>query len=303
MKTQPKRVRRCQLAVPGSQADLIKKAAASSADHVFMDLEDAVAPNAKVAARQTVIDAFNELDWGKTVRCYRINDLRTAWCYKDIVEVVTGAGDNIDTIMIPKAMDGRDVFFVSTLLDQLEADLGIKKKIGIEVLIEETEGLQNVEEICAASPRMECVVFGLGDYAASQKIEPLSVSGVTDYPGDHWHYARFRITMAAATCGLDAVDGPYANLGNMAGYREECKRAMTLGMAGKWALTPKQIPTAIDVFSPDPSQVQMARFMEAEYKKAEAQGLGSIKVQEIMVDAATIRLARNVIDAADLMGL
>jgi len=301
--TQPKRRRRCQLAVPGSQADLIAKAAASEADHVFIDLEDAVAPSAKVGARKIVIDALNNLDWGSKVRCYRINDLRTHWCYADIVEVVKGAGENIDTIMIPKAMDRRDIFFVSTLLDQLEAELGLTKRIGLEVLIEETEGLQNVEEICAASPRMECVVFGLGDYAASQKIEPLSVSGITDYPGDQWHYARFRITMAASTYGLDAVDGPYANLANLDGYKEECKRSMTLGMAGKWALSPKQIPTAIEVFSPNSVQVTTARFMKAEYEKAQAEGLGSIKVEGMMVDAATIRLVQNILDKADLMGL
>ena len=170
MTARPKRIRRCQLAVPASNEELVKKAVASAADHVFLDLEDAVAPAAKPGARKTAIDAFNDLDWGKKTRCYRINDLRTSWCYQDIIEVVSGARENIDTLMIPKAMDGRDIFFVSTLLDQLEADLGMTKSIGLEVLIEETEGLQNVEDICAASPRMEAVIFGLGDYGASQGV-------------------------------------------------------------------------------------------------------------------------------------
>ena len=301
MTARPKRIRRCQLAVPASNEELVKKAVASDADHVFLDLEDAVAPDAKPGARKTAIDAFNDLDWGKKTRCYRINDLRTSWCYQDIIEVVSGARENIDTLMIPKAMDGRDVFFVSTLLDQLEADLGMKKSIGLEVLIEETEGLQNVEDICAASPRMEAVIFGLGDYGASQGIEPISVGGDSSYPGDLWHYGRFRITMAAKTCGLDAIDGPYANLGNLEGYERECKRAMILGMGGKWALTPKQIPTALQVFSPDERQIKSARMMASEYKKATAAGLGSIKVHGIMVDAATVRLAQNIIDRADLI--
>ncbi len=176
---------------------------------MFLDLEDAVAPNAKLAARAQVVEALTGLDWGKKTRCVRINDLRTRYAYADIIEVVRGAAGHLDTIMIPKATDARDIWFIDTLLEQLEADLGLTLPIGIEALIEEVHGMQNVERIAAASPRLEALILGVGDYSASQKMDPRAVLGTTGYPGDLWHYARFRMVVAARANGLDPIDGPF----------------------------------------------------------------------------------------------
>ena len=174
---QPRRRRRCQLSVPGSNQKMVEKAAASGVDHVFLDLEDAVAPNAKVGARDIVVDALNNLDWGNTVRCVRINDTGTPWCHGDIITVVEKACANLDTIMLTKPMDASDVLFVDKLLTQLELRLGLDKRIGLELLIEETLGLQNVEEIANCTPRLEAMVFGMGDYSASQGIDLSLVYG------------------------------------------------------------------------------------------------------------------------------
>jgi citrate lyase subunit beta / citryl-CoA lyase len=299
MYTKPKRARRVQLAVPGSSDKMMRKAAESAADHVFLDLEDAVAPNAKVAARAQVVEALKSLNWRGKTRCVRINDLRTRYAYNDIIEVVRGAGEHLDTIMIPKAMDARDIWFVETLLEQLEADLGLKKRIGIEALIEEVQGMNNVEPIAASSPRLEALILGVGDYSASQKMDARSVAGGTGYPGDLWHYARFRMVVAARAHGLDPIDGPFTDFRNPDGYREECRRGLILGCAGKWALHPMQIPIALEVYTPPAEQVAYARKMIAAYREAEAQGLGAIQIEGQMVDAASVRILQNTLDRAD----
>ncbi len=301
--TRHRRARRCQLSVPGSSEKMLAKAAGSAADHVFCDLEDAVAPSAKVEARGKIIIALNTLDWGKKTRCVRINDVSTQWCHDDIIEVVTGAGANLDTIMLTKPYSAADVIFLDRMLTQLEKKLGLEKAIGIEVLIEEVQALQNVEEISLSTPRLECLVFGMGDYSGSQGIDTRDIGGTGDYPGDIFHYARFRIAMAARAAGIDAVDGPYANFGNPEGYLSEAKRAKSLGMVGKWAIHPAQIPLATEVFSPDPSEVAFARKLEAAYREAEAQGLGAAQVDGVMVDVASLRLVRNTLDKAELYGL
>ncbi len=299
----PTRLRRSQLAVPGISERMMAKAAASDADHVFLDLEDAVAPSMKVEARGKIVEALNTLDWGTKTRCVRINDLTTQYCYEDIIEVVMGAGDNLDTIMLPKAMGASDVLFVDTLLRQIQESKGFKKRIGLEVLIEEVEALQNVEEIASSCDRLEAVIFGMGDYAASHGIDARTVGGGGSYPGDIWHYARFRMVMAARAAGIDAVDGPYANFKDEDGYKEECRRAMSLGCVGKWAIHPAQIQPALDTFSPKQHEVDQARMLEEAYIKAEAEGLGSVNVGGIMVDAASIRIVRNIIRKADLIGI
>ena len=200
------RLRRCQLAVPGSSVKMMTKAAGLDVDHVFLDLEDAVAPSAKVGARDQIVTALTALDWGRTVRCVRVNDLGTPWCYEDIITVVEGAGENLDTILVPKIKSGSDVRFVDTLLTQIEAKTGLGRRIGIEVLIEEAEGIMRVEEIAAASPRLEALIFGMGDYSASQGIDPAAVSRDSGYPGDIWHYARCRVVTAARSHGLTKVE-------------------------------------------------------------------------------------------------
>jgi citrate lyase subunit beta/citryl-CoA lyase len=297
------RARRSQLSVPGSSEKMLQKGAESAADHVFCDLEDAVAPSAKVEARGKIAWALNNLDWGKKTRCVRINDVTTEWCHDDIIQVVTDAGANLDTIMLTKPFCASDVLFLDRMLGQLEKKLKLGKRIGIEVLIEEVQALQNVEEISRCSERLECLIFGMGDYSGSQGIDTKDIGASGSYPGDIFHYARFRITMAARAAGLDAVDGPFANFKDEDGFRSEAARAKSLGMVGKWAIHPSQIAPALDVFSPSQAEVDRARKMEAAYREAEAQGLGAVQVNGVMVDVAVLRLVRNTLDKADLYGL
>jgi len=303
MTQRPKRARRSQLSVPGSSEKMLQKGAESNADHVFCDLEDAVAPSVKVEARSKIAWALNNLDWGKKTRCVRINDVTTEWCHGDIIEIVEKAGTNLDTIMLTKPYTAADVIFLDRMLNQLEKKLKLERRIGIEVLIEEVQALQNVEAIATCSDRMECLIFGMGDYSGSQGIDTKDIGGVGGYPGDIFHYARFRITMAARAAGLDAVDGPYANFKNEEGFRSEAMRARSLGMVGKWAIHPAQIAPALDVFSPDAKEVARARKMEAAYREAEAKGLGAVQVDGVMIDVAVLRLVRNTLNKADLYGL
>ncbi|MEM7765841.1 MAG: CoA ester lyase [Pseudomonadota bacterium] len=298
----PKRLRRSQLAVPGSSEKMLTKAAGLGVDHVFCDLEDAVAPSAKEAARGTIVAALNELDWGQTVRCVRVNDATTQWCYGDIISIVEGARDNLDTIMLTKPLDASDILFADKLLTQLEKSLGLKKRIGLECLIEEVEALHNVWEIARASDRLECMIFGMGDYSASQGMSVKDI-GEANYPGDIWHYPRYQLTIAARAAGIDAVDGPYADFTNAEGYAEECRRSVILGMVGKWAIHPSQITPAMEIFSPDQAEVQQARELIAAYREAEAQGIGSVNISGKMVDAATARIFQNTVDRADLIGM
>ena len=300
--TRPMRLRRSQLSVPGVSEKMIAKACASDADHVFLDLEDAVAPSMKPSARKTIVEALNGLDWGRKTRCVRINDVTTEWCFEDIIEVVEGAGKNLDTIMLTKAMRAADVQFVDLLLSQLEAKLKLAQPIGIEVLIEEAAGLQNVESIAAASPRLEALIFGMGDYSASQQMN-LRGWGGDGYPGDVFHYPRFRIAMAARAARLDPVDGPYANFRNEDGYRREARMAFMLGFAGKWAIHPAQIGPALEIFSPGADEVARARELAAAYDRALSEGLGSVNVDGTMVDAASIRIVMNTVRKAELIGM
>ena len=299
----PKRLRRVQLAVPGSSEKMMAKAAASAADHVFLDLEDAVAPKEKIGARAKVITALRTLDWGKKTRCVRVNDLLTPYAHDDIIDVVEQAGEYLDVIMVPKVLCASDVLFVDTLLLQLEKKLDLKRHIGIEVLIEETQGMVNVESIARSTPRLEAIIFGMGDYSASQGIDFLQAVVEGSYPGDIWHYGRFRMAMAASAAGIDFVDGPYPRLDNMEGYRNECIRAKLLGAVGKWALHPSQIAVATDAFTPDKEIVNKARAMVEAYEKAQAQGLGAVNIDGVFVDVATVRLVRNTLRMADLIGM
>ncbi len=303
MSKRPARLRRSQLAVPGVSEKMLTKAAASNADHVFCDLEDAVAPSAKPGARDTIADALNGLDWGKTVRCVRVNDVGTEWCFEDIITIVEKAGENLDTIMLPKPMNASDVQFADKLLSQLEKKLKLKKRIGLEVLIEEVEAMQNVVEIANSCERLECMIFGMGDYAASQGLMVKNIGTTDGYPGDIFHYPRYQMTIAARAAGIDAVDGPFANFKNEEAYKQECTRALTLGMVGKWAIHPAQIEPALEVFSPAQKDVDFAREIIQVYRKAEAEGIGSVGHKGTMVDAASARLFQNTVDRADLIGM
>lgn len=305
MSNHPRRARRSQLSVPGSSEKMLEKAAQSAADHVFCDLEDAVAPSAKVEARQKIAWALNNLDWGRKVRCVRINDVTTEWCHDDIISIVEQAGANLDTIMLTKPYTAADVIFLDRMLGQLEKKLKLDRRIGIEVLIEEVQALQNVEEISRCTDRLECLIFGMGDYSASQGIDTRGNIGGVDggYPGDIFHYARFRIAMAARAVGIDAVDGPFGNFKDDQGYRREAARARSLGMVGKWAIHPSQIAPALEVFSPSPEEIARARKLEAAYREGEAKGLGAVQVDGVMIDVVILRMVKNTLEKAELFCL
>ncbi len=299
----PKRLRRCQLSVPASSEKMIAKSAGLGVDHVFFDLEDAVAPDQKKPARKNVVNALNSLQFGRTTRCVRINDTTTRYCYGDIIEVVTGARDNLDVIMIPKVLDADDVLFVDKLLTQLEKDLSLTKKIGLECLIEEVEGMMNIERIAASTQRLEALIFGMGDYSASQGVRIPSPGTTDTYPGDIWHYQRHRLAIACKSFGLDPVDGPYADIKNPEDYREEARRAMMLGCVGKWAIHPSQVDIAQEVFSPTKEEVARARAMAAAFEDALSKGLGSVMYEGKMIDIANMRIANRIIERADRIGM
>ena len=303
MQERPKRLRRCQLSVPGSSEKMMQKASALGVDFVFLDLEDAVAPSEKRPSRARIVNALNSLNWGRSTRCVRINDLTTEYAYEDIIEVVEGARENLDVIMLPKAMSAADVLFVDKLLTMMEKKLGLKKRIGVDVLIEEVEAMMRVEEIAASTPRLECLIFGMGDYSASQGVTLRDIGGGSSYPGDIWHYQRHKLTIAARANKIDAVDGPYADFKNPAAFNEECRRAMILGMVGKWAIHPSQVELAQAAFSPAAADVARARDMMRAYDAALAQGLGAVQYEGKMIDIASVRIVKNMVDRADLIGM
>ncbi|HYU73195.1 MAG TPA: CoA ester lyase [Ktedonobacteraceae bacterium] len=298
------RLRRSELSTPASNERMIEKAVASSADLVFLDLEDAVSPNEKVASRAKVIKALKTLDWGKKTRAYRINDLETEYAYQDIISVVEEAGEHIDIIIVPKVKSAKDVWWVDVLLTQIEKRLKLPHRIGLEVLIEEVEAIVNIEEIALSSPRLEALIFGPGDYSASQGMDSRVIEGqLDDYPGDPWHYVRNRIAIAARLAHIDAIDGAYSDFKNPDGYRRECTRSRVMGFAGKWAIHPNQIGIANQVFSPSQEEIAYARKLDAAYTEAQAKGLGAVAFEGKMVDVAIVRSVRNVIQKADQIGL
>lgn len=298
------RLRRSELSTPASNERMIEKAVASTADLVFLDLEDSVAPNEKVAARSKVIKAFKTLDWGKKTRAYRINDLETEYAYQDIISVVEEAGEYIDVIIIPKVKSAKDVWWVDILLTQIEKRLKLSHRIGLEVLIEEVEAIVNIEEIALSSPRLEALIFGPGDYSASQGMDSRVIEGeLADYPGDPWHYVRNRIAIAAHLAHVDAIDGAYADFKNSAGYRRESTRTRILGFSGKWAIHPNQIDLANQAFSPTQEEVAYARRLDAAYTEALERGIGAVAFEGKMVDVAIVRSVRNILQKADLLGM
>ncbi|WP_333894090.1 CoA ester lyase [Mycolicibacterium gadium] len=288
--------RRSELATPASDAHMCEKAARSGADLVFLDLEDACAPSVKESARATAVAALTGLDWGTTVRAVRINGLDTQWCHDDIIEVVTGARDALDVIILPKALTARDVWWVDVLLTQLEAKLGLSRPIAVEVLIEEAEGLLNAAEIARASPRVEAVIFGAGDLSASLWARVDGNFGPAgDYPGDYWHAVRVQVLAAARAAGVYAIDAPYPGYRDEDGYRREAQRASLLGYDGKWAIHPAQVVLANEIFTPTVEELAAARAIVADYRRAEAGGIGAIGRDGRLVDAALMRHAENVL--------
>ncbi len=306
------RLHRSELAVPGSNVRMLEKAPELGADIVMLDLEDAVAPDDKAQARINIIEALRELDWSRCSVSLRINGLDTHYCYRDIVEVVEEAGRHLDTIMIPKASCAGDVHLVATLLTQIEDAMRLERRIGIAVLIETAIGMVNCEEIARACPeRMEAMVFGVADYAASLQSHTTSIGGANpDYAvltdpdgaserrlhwGDQWHYALSRIAVVCRAYGLRPIDGPFGDFTDREGYLASARRAAVLGYEGKWAIHPSQIALANEVFTPDEHLVEKTHRIIAAMKEAAAQGKGAVSLDGRLIDAASIRMAETLL--------
>jgi citrate lyase beta subunit len=292
------KVARSLLAVPATRRKMAEKALASAADAVFLDLEDAVAPESKPAARGDVVSALQDLDWRGRPTVFRANALDTPYFYRDLIEVVEQAGDSLDAVMIPKVDRPEDLHVVSTLLSQLELAMDLEKgRIEVEAQIESAEGLANVDSIARATGRLTALHFGPGDFAASVSMPQASI-GVMDewdeaYPGPRFHYAMQHIVVAARAAGLRVLDGPVADYGDEEGLCRSCLIARSLGFDGKWCIHPAQIAVVNEAFSPTEKEVDWAKKVVAAYDEANAEGSGSVSVDGQMVDAASIKLARN----------
>lgn len=299
------RLQRSTLAVPGSSPGMFRKALESEADVVFLDLEDAVAPGDKEQARRNVIQALLDLDWrghGKTVSV-RINGIDTHYMYRDVVDVVEQAGHRLDTVLIPKVGVPGDVYLVDALLTQIEAAKAIPQRIGIEVLIETALGMANVEAIAAGRGRLEVLHFGVADYAASNRARTVNIGGLNpDYPGDQWHFALSRMTVACRAYGLRAVDGPFGDFKDPDGFRLAARRGAALGIEGKWAIHPSQIALANEVFTPPEAEVSRARRILDALDAAAREGRGAAQLDGRMIDAASARMAENIVRMADEIG-
>lgn len=291
-------LQRSTLAVPGSNPSMIEKAAESAADCIFLDLEDAVAPNDKERARTNIIQALNDIDWkakGKTMSV-RINGLDTHYMYRDVVDVIEQAGQFLDVVLVPKVGVPADVYMVEAMLNQIEMAKGFRNRIGIEALIETPLGMANVEAIAAAPGRLEAMHFGVADYAAFNKARTVNIGGLNpNYPGDQWHAALSRMTVACRAYGLRPIDGPFGDFSDPDGFRDACRRGAALGIEGKWAIHPSQIELANDEFSPPEAEVNRARRIIEALREAEAQGKGAASLEGKMIDAASERMAKNVI--------
>jgi citrate lyase subunit beta / citryl-CoA lyase len=289
------RLRRSELSTPGTSEKMLAKAAASEADLVFCDLEDSVAPGQKEASRKLVVDALTTLDWGRKTKAIRINSVETRWWRDDVTEVVGGAKDALDLVIVPKVKTPDDVLSITTLLSELGSEAAV------EVLIEEAQALVTVEDIAACDPRVEAVIFGPGDFSASQGVRWGLLGQATWEGGDVWGYHRSRIIVAARAAGIEAVDGPFANFRNLDGYRTEALRAALIGYAGKWAIHPDQIAIANEVFSPTADEIASAQQVVDAYRQAEDAGEGAAGVGGVMIDAATVRIMEGVLARARLI--
>ncbi|HZD66951.1 MAG TPA: CoA ester lyase [Acidimicrobiales bacterium] len=298
--------RRSCLSVPGSSERFMAKAPSVPADMSFLDLEDSVAPAEKESARAKVVDAVKNLDWGDRVVCVRVNAWDTTWTYGDVIEVVGGAGDRLDEIMMPKVERGAEVVAMDLLVTQVEANAGLPRgHIGIEAQIETTRGLINVEEICAASPRLETIVFGPADFAASMEM-PVLTGGVEipEYPGDHFHYVFNKILMAGRANRLQVIDGPFLRVREPEAFREYCQRTKTLGYDGKWALHPDQVSILNEVFSPTQEQFDRAWAILDAYRQAtEGDRQGAVMFGEEMIDEASRKMAVKFVARGERAGL
>lgn len=295
------RLQRSELAVPASNPTMIDKAAEGAADYVFLDLEDAVAPPEKEQARRNAIQALNDIDWaakGKTISV-RINGLDTHYMYRDVVDVMEQAGDRVHTLLVPKVGVTADLYMVDAMVNQIEQGCGLRARVGLEALIETALGMANVEAIAQFGGRLEALHFGVADYAASMRARTVNIGGLNpDYPGDQWHASITRMVIACRAYGLRAIDGPFGDFSDPDGYKDGARRAAALGCEGKWAIHPSQVALANEVFSPPETEVSKAERIIEELKKAEDEGRGAASLDGKMIDAASEKMARNIIDVA-----
>ncbi|MBY8976268.1 CoA ester lyase [Rhodobacteraceae bacterium NNCM2] len=313
----PARPNRCQLFGPGSRPAIFEKMAASKADVINLDLEDAVAPPDKPQARMNIIEAINDVDWGTKTLSVRINGLDTEYWYRDVVDLLENAGDRLDQIMIPKAGNAKDIYAVDALVTAIERAKGRTKPIGFEVIIETAAGLAHVEEIAASSPRMQAMSLGAADYAASMGMATTGIGGTqADYYmientredggpraihwGDPWHMPTVAIVAACRTHGLLPVDGPFGDFSDDDGFVAQARRAATCGMVGKWAIHPKQVTLANDVFTPSDEAVAQAKRIIEAMAAAEKEGAGAVTLDGKLIDLASIRQAEVIVRQAEL---
>lgn len=293
------RLQRSELAVPGSNPAMFEKALTSAADYVFLDLEDAVAPGDKEQARLNVIVALNKYDWrghGKTISV-RVNGIDTHYFYRDIVDVVEQAGSRLDVILVPKVGVPGDVYLTDALLTQIEIAKQIPLRIGIDVLIETALGMANVEAIATSSKRLEAMHFGVADYAASMRARTVNIGGLNpDYPGDQWHASLTRMIVACRAYGLRPIDGPFGDFKDPDGFLAAARRGAALGIEGKWAIHPTQVDLANQVFTPPEAEVTRARRILEALEQAAREGKGAAQLDGRMIDAASARMAQNVVD-------
>ena len=310
--TPPARPNRCQLFDPGSNVKLFAKMAASDADVINLDLEDSVSPSDKDTARANVIEAINTIDWNTKTLSVRINSLDTPYWYRDVVYLLEQAGDRLDQIMIPKVGCAADIYAVDALVTAIERAKGRSKRINFEVIIESAAGLVNVNEIAASSPRMVAMSLGAADFAASMGMQTTGIGGTqenyymlhgeTRHYSDPWHWAQTAIVAACRTHGILPVDGPFGDFSDDEGYRAQARRSATLGMVGKWAIHPKQIALANEVFTPSAEAVAEAREILAAMAEATAKGEGATVYKGRLVDIASIKQAEVIVKQSELIG-
>jgi malyl-CoA/(S)-citramalyl-CoA lyase len=307
----PARPNRCQLFGPGSRPALFEKMAASAADVINLDLEDSVAPDDKPQARQNIIQAINTIDWGRKTLSVRINGLDTPFWYRDVVDLLEQAGDRLDQIMIPKVGCAADVYAVDALVTAIERAKGRTKPISFEVIIESAAGISHVEEIAASSPRLQAMSLGAADFAASMGMQTTGIGGTqenyymlqggTRHWSDPWHWAQAAIVAACRTHGVLPVDGPFGDFGDDEGFRAQARRSATLGMVGKWAIHPKQVALANEVFTPSAAAVAEAQEILAAMEAAKAAGQGAAVYKGRLVDIASMRQAEVIVRQAALI--
>lgn len=301
------KLERSVLLVPASNWGMIQKTAASLADAVCIDLEDAVTVEEKESSRENVVRAYKQLDFSNKLRMYRINGLDTHYAYRDLIDVVEAAGDCIDLIVVPKVNRPEDVYMVDVLLTQIESYRKFTRPIGIEALIETALGCVNIREIAACSNRLEGFVYGPGDYAASVRMPMESIGELDEndalYPGHRWHHVMHSIVSAARAYNKRVIDGPFAGIKNAEGLKQTCKIARAMGFDGKWCIHPSQIEWVNQIFVPSEKELAWAQTVLNAYEVARKEGRGALSVKGKMIDVASLRICQTTVERARLAGL